>query len=150
MFYIATAWTCLWDKCPGLCTCPTLSLVATCPGQALMSSPALYLFQWFIHYRVCLYIWWTCELFIVLLVLHTYLFALFHIFVVFILGEVQYLRCCVILSQPGGGGRPWIMAQWWWHNMWVASQQCDACHRIKAQPRADWTTYSVAPEERHK
>ena len=31
-----------WDKCPGLCTCPTLSLplVATCHGQALMSSPA--------------------------------------------------------------------------------------------------------------
>ena len=27
-----------WDKCPGVCTCPTL--VATCPRQTLMSSPA--------------------------------------------------------------------------------------------------------------
>ena len=37
-FYIATAWTCLWDKCPGLCTCPTLSLVATCPTLSLVST----------------------------------------------------------------------------------------------------------------
>ena len=41
MFYIATART-WWDKCPGLCTCPTLE--AICPGQAFMSNPDIYIY----------------------------------------------------------------------------------------------------------
>ena len=45
-----------WDKCPGLCTCHIL--VATCPGQALMSSPSwgalgepVLVYRWSTHRR---------------------------------------------------------------------------------------------------